>query len=162
MKAIAVKVVVTVAAAVAGAAIFGTGTSSAKDPYVGRTYSDVSSRISKNGGTAVISTVVGDTLSTDDCIVTSWRKATYVSDDNFDHDKNYLLSIYCSAKLADAGSPGNSLASAQGRAQKAVEDEAERLNSKRGLEWCAKNPDGCRSFCTKNAGLCSDEVMALI
>lgn len=152
------RVVVVVVAAVAAIATFGTGISAAEDPYVGQTYAIASGKILDKGGVPVISTVVGDQLTTDECIVTSWRKATY-ADDNFDHGKNYLFALNCSAKLADAGSPGNSLASPEGRAEKKIEDRAARYNAKPAR--CEKNLDSCQKFCEKNAGLCSKEVMSL-
>ena len=150
-SAIAISVGVALAA-------FGTATASA-DPYAGQTYADASSKLSGKGYTPVISTVVGDQLATDDCIVTSSRKPTFASTDNFDHGKDYLLSLNCSAKLAHGGEPGNSLASPQGRKEKAVDERADKYNSK--PERCASNLDSCQSFCDKYAGKCSDEVMAL-
>ena len=160
MKTIAVRIGVVLFAVTAAIATFGTGTSAAKDPYVGLTYADASARISGRGGTPVISTVVGAELATDQCIVTSSRKPSYVRRDNFDHDrKSFLLSLNCSARLAHGGLPGNSLASPEGRAQKVVEDRAARFNSKPAA--CANNLDSCQKFCEKNAGLCSKEVMAL-
>ncbi len=111
MKAIAIRVCVVFVALFAAIATFGTGTSAAKDPYVGQTYAYASGKVSEKGGQPIISTVVGDQLSTDDCIVTSWRKASYATTDNFDHSKGYLFALNCTAKLATAASSGNSLAS---------------------------------------------------
>lgn len=160
MKTIAVRIGVVLFAVTAAIVTFGTGTSAAKDPYIGRTYADASAKISDHGGTPSISTVVGTEFPTDQCIVTSWRAPSYDKSDNFDHpSKLFLLSLNCSAKLAHAGRPGNSLASPEGRVEKVVEDRAERYNGK--PTRCEKNLDSCRKFCEKHAGLCSDEVMAL-
>ncbi|MCV7421502.1 hypothetical protein H7K45_13220 [Mycobacterium yunnanensis] len=136
----------------------GAGTATA-DSYAGQTYGDAAGKLSAKGYTPVISTVVGDQLSTNDCIVTSSRKPTYVRTDNFDHGKDYLLSLNCSAKLAHPGQPGNSLASPQGRKEKGVEDRAAKYNAK--PENCAKNLDSCKKFCDKYEGQCSAEVLAL-
>ena len=149
--------VIAVGMLVAFAAI-GTGTAYA-DAYAGKTYAEASSKLAAKGYTPVISTVVGDQLATDDCIVTSSRKPTYASTDNFDHGKDYLLSLNCSATLAHGGQPGNSLASPQGRKEKAVEERAAKINSK--PENCAANLEACQTFCNKYAGKCSDEVMSL-
>ena len=137
----------------------GTGTAFANDPFVGKTYKDASGKISQRGGTPVISTVVGSQLATDECIVESWHQASYVSDDNFDHDrKKYMLALNCTAKLAHGGLPGNSLMSPEGRAQQALEARAERFNSK--PSRCTQDIENCKKFCDKY-GLCSKEVLAL-
>jgi hypothetical protein len=159
VKTIAVRIGVVLFAVTAAIATFGTGTSAAKDPYVGLTYAQASAKISDKNRTPAISTVVGAQLPTDQCIVTSWREPSYDKTDNFDHKKEILLSLNCSAKLAHAGLPGNSLASPEGRTEQAHEVRAERYNSK--PTRCEKNLDSCQKFCEKYAGLCSDEVMAL-
>lgn len=160
MKTIALRIGVVLFAVPAALVTFGTGTSAAKDPYAGLTYADASAKISNSGATPVVLTVVGAELDTDQCIVTSSRKPLYAKSDNFDHDtKQILLSLNCSAKLAHAGLPGNSLASPQGRSEKKVEDRAEWFNSK--PTSCQKDLDSCQKFCEKYAGLCSDEIMAL-
>ncbi|WP_156720792.1 hypothetical protein [Mycobacterium sp. Root135] len=159
MQKFTVRIAGVLVALVAAVATFGVGTSAAKDPYIGSTYAQASGKIAERGGNPVISTVVGDQLSTDECIVTSWRKATFAKTDNFDHGKDYLLSINCSAKVAKAGVPGNSLASPEGQKQKSLDEQAAGIN--RNHTWCEKNLDRCEAFCEKNDGLCSKEVMAL-
>lgn len=159
MTSIAVRIGAVVGAAVVAMAIFGTGTSAADDPYIGKTYSDASAAIADKGGNPVISTVVGSELATDQCIVESWHRVSYASGDNFDHDnKKFLLSLNCVAKLAHGGQPGNSLASPQGRAEKKVEARAQLFNEN--PTRCEKNLESCQRFCEKT-GLCSKEVMAL-
>jgi len=158
-KAMALRISAVVLAACATFA-FTSGIAAANDPYTGKTYAYAAGKISEKGGRPVVSTVVGDQLGTSDCIVTSWRKATYAATDNFEHgNKDYLFALNCSAKLAAAGTPGNSLASEQGRAEKAIEVKAEHFNSK--PERCAKSLSSCQKFCEKNAGMCSKEVTAL-
>jgi hypothetical protein len=157
VKAIAARVGLVVCAAVMAMGLFGTGTSAA-DPYVGKTYAEAAARIADKGGTVVISTVVGSQLPTDQCIVAAWHRPTFTRD-NFDHDKRqFLLSLNCVAKIAGGGKPGNSLASPEGRAAKAIEARAEAFNSNPAR--CEKNLENCLNFCNKY-GLCSKEVMAL-
>lgn len=155
----AIKFGVFLVSAIVMMTFMGTGTAFAKDPFVGLTYKDASGKISQRGGTPVISTVVGSQLATDECIVLSWHRASYAEDDNFDHDrKKFMLALNCTAKLAHAGMPGNSLASEEGRAQRAIEARAERFNSK--PSRCAQSIESCKTFCDKY-GLCSKEVLAL-
>jgi hypothetical protein len=155
----AFRFIAVVGGAVVAMALLGTGTSAAKDPYIGKTYADASAAISGKGGNPVISTVVGSQLPTDQCIVESWHKVTYVSGDNFDHDnRKFMLALNCSAKLAHSGLPGHSLASAEGRAENALEVTAQRFNDD--PTRCEKNLESCQKFCDKY-GLCSKAVLAL-
>ena len=77
---------ITAAAGMAAlAAGTGSGVATAGDSLVGKSFSDASRTIAGWGGTAVVSTVVGDRRNRDDCTVeTSWRK------DAQDH-RRYLL-----------------------------------------------------------------------
>jgi hypothetical protein len=137
------------------------GLASAKsDPLIGKTFAEASARIADWGSEAVVSTVFGSQLATDECIVTGWHRSSYAKRDNFDHKKSVAVSLNCTNKLASAGSPGNSLASEAGRAEKKIEVQAERFNSK--PQRCSSNLSWCKSFCDKNAGMCSKEVMALV
>jgi len=102
---------------------FGSGTALADD-YAGQSYSDASSAISGAGQKAVIATSVGDGVSQGDCVVTRSQKASWLKGDNFSPvSDTVLLYLNCDAKLATAGKAGNSLASPEGRAEKASEDE---------------------------------------
>ena len=104
-------------------ALLGTGVAGADD-YAGQTYSDASSAISKAGQKAVIAGTVGDKLSQGDCVVTRSQKAAWLKGSNFTPvTDTILLYLNCEAKLATAGTPGNSLASPEGRAEKAAEDQ---------------------------------------
>lgn len=103
-------------------ALFGTGVAAADD-YAGETYSDASSALSGASEKGVIAGVVGDSVSQGDCIVTRSQKAPWLKGDNFSPvTDTVLLYLNCNAKLATAGKPGNSLASPEGRAEKAAED----------------------------------------
>lgn len=138
---------------------FGGGVAVAKDALVGKTYAEAAAKISEWGVKPVISTVVGDVLPTDQCIVSAWRKSSYVSGDNFDHQKSVLVSLNCNSRLA-SGAPGNSLASPEGRAEKGIEVRADKLNSK--PERCAADLAKCADFCNKYDGMCSKDVLALL
>lgn len=104
-------------------AFFGSGIAAADD-YAGQTYSDASGAIGKAGQTAVIAGTVGGLLSQGDCIVTRSQQADWLKGNNFSPvTDTVLLWLNCNAKLATAGTPGNSLASPEGRAEKAAEDQ---------------------------------------
>ena len=103
--------------------LFGTGVAAADD-YAGQTYSDVSSALSGASQKGVIAGVVGDAVSQGDCVVTRSEKAPWLKGDNFSPvTDTVLLYLNCNAKLATAAKPGNSLASPEGRAEKAAEDK---------------------------------------
>lgn len=108
-----------VATVVAGAVAVGavaTGVASADD-YAGKTYSDAQSALADAGMKGVISTRSGDSLSNDDCVVTSSEKAPWLKGDNFTPvTDTVLLNLNCSAGVASAKNPGNSAASPEGRA----------------------------------------------
>jgi hypothetical protein len=102
---------------------FGSGVALADD-YAGQSYSDASSAISGAGEKAVVATSVGDGVSQGDCVVTRSQKASWLKGDNFSPvTDTVLLYLNCDAKLATAGKAGNSLASPEGRTEKAAEDE---------------------------------------
>jgi hypothetical protein len=104
-------------------ALFGSGTAAADD-YAGQTYSDASGAIDKAGQKAVIAGSVGSVLAQTDCIVTRSQQADWLKGSNFSPvTDTVLLWLNCNAKLATAGTPGNSLASPEGRAEKAAEDQ---------------------------------------
>lgn len=102
---------------------FGTGVASADD-YAGKSYSDASSAISGAGQKAVIASSVGDAVDQADCVVTRSQKAPWLKGDNFSPvTDTVLLFLNCNAKLASAGTPGNSLASPEGQAEKVTEEQ---------------------------------------
>lgn len=104
-------------------ALFGSGIAAADD-YAGQTYSDASGAIDKAGQKAVIAGSVGSVLAQTDCIVTRSQQADWLKGSNFSPvTDTVLLWLNCNAKLATAGTPGNSLASPEGRAEKAAEDQ---------------------------------------
>ena len=112
-----------VALSAASITVFGAGVANADD-YSGKSYSDASSAISSAGKKAVIASSSGNQLSQADCIVTRSQSAPWLKGDNFSPvTDTVLLFLNCNAKLAAPGVPGNSLASPEGRAEKAAEDQ---------------------------------------
>jgi hypothetical protein len=97
-------------------AFFGTGIAAA-DSYSGQTYGDASKAISDAGKKAVIASREGDTLSTDQCIVTHSQSASWIKGNDFSHvTDTVLLHLNCNATVATAKDPGNSAGSPEGRA----------------------------------------------
>jgi hypothetical protein len=159
MKSIAGRLGGCVAATAWMMFAFGGGLAHA-DALVGKTYSDAVATVTGWGEKAFISTVVGDGLETDKCIVTSSRKTSFAKNDNFQHQSGYLLSLNCGAPLAAPGSPGNSAASPEGRAHKEELGKAKFINSDDGSKWCAENVTDCKNFCD-STGLCSVETESI-
>lgn len=113
--------------ALAAAATLGVGVAAADD-YAGQTYSDASSAIGGAGLKAVIASRSGTALPLDQCIVERSQKAPWLKGDNFAPvTDTVLLFLNCNARLAGAGQSGNSLASLEGRAEKAAEEQAAQL-----------------------------------
>ena len=113
----------SVALSMASIAFFGAGVAAADD-YAGQSYSDASSAISGAGKKAVIATSVGSGVGQADCVVTRSQSAPWLKGDNFSPvTDTVLLFLNCNAKLAGPGVSGNSLASPEGRAEKAAEDQ---------------------------------------
>lgn len=102
---------------------FGAGVAAADD-YAGESYSNAASAISGAGDKAVIAASVGGSVSQSDCVVTRSQMAPWLKGNNFSPvTDTVLLFLNCNAKLATPASPGNSLASPEGRAEKAAENE---------------------------------------
>ena len=94
----------------------GTGVAAADD-YAGKTYADASSALSGASLKGVIAGRVGDTLPTDQCVVTHSAKAPWIKGNSFNAvTDTVLLYLNCNATVASATSPGNSAASPEGRA----------------------------------------------
>jgi hypothetical protein len=128
----AVAAGLAVAAGMAALAVgMGSGVATA-DALVGKSFGDASGTIATWGGTAVVSTVVGDRQNRDDCTVASWRK------DPQNHGK-YLVALNCAAAVAAPGVSGNSVASPEGRA--AAQQQAN-------IKWRSQNPQWCADAMT--------------
>jgi hypothetical protein len=106
--------------AIAAAAATGTGVAQAASSpsVVGQKYSDAQGALSGAGFTTVVSNTVGDQTARPDCIVTHQEDRTVPPPENTSASpsKQTLLALNCDAQVASAKSPGNSLASPEGRA----------------------------------------------
>jgi hypothetical protein len=96
----------------------------ASPAVVGQKYSDAGSALSSAGYAPVVSTTVGDHLAWPDCVVTHQqdRQAQPPPNSGGSGTKQVLISLNCNAAVASATTPGNSLASPEGRAEKAAQD----------------------------------------
>jgi nickel-dependent lactate racemase len=144
--------------ALVSAGIFGGGVASAD--YTGQTYAQASENIEAHGMKAVISSVVGDQLAQDDCVVTNAKTSSFLNSSGVLEEKTILLALNCNETVAKPGTPGNSLATPEGKAAKKDQGDAEYFNTH--PEWCL--PDGkyrspCARVCKKNSSLCSDDVL---
>jgi hypothetical protein len=124
VKPVVLGVLGVPAAALVSLVAFGSGTAAADD-YAGQSYSDASSAISNAGQKVVIAAKVGDQDAQDDCVVSHSQMAPWIKGDSFTPvTDTVLVYLNCDAKLASNKAPGNSLASPEGQAEKATEDEA--------------------------------------
>lgn len=132
---------------------FGSGSASA-DPLAGITYSAATEKIAGWGGTAVISTVNGSALETDDCIVSSWQKSMFIDPSWKGRNGEFLLNLDCNGLVAGPGHPGNSAMSAAGK--KAKKDQLDASYIVKNPQVCEKNENTvawCAQLC-KRTGLC--------
>jgi len=120
--------------AAAAFAALGSGVAEAKDPLVGKTYSDAVSTIAGWNGTAIVAARSGSVLETDDCIVVSWKRSIFRDTSGIGRAREFLLNINCTEPLASPGHPGNSAVSPQGRQAKEENNNA---------EYIAKNSTIC-------------------
>jgi hypothetical protein len=105
-------------------ALLGAGVAAADD-YAGKTYADASQAASQAGQSVVVASRVGDKVSQDECLVTRSQTAPFADADDGTHVSNQVqFYLNCNAGYATATTPGNSLASPEGRAAKAAADEA--------------------------------------
>lgn len=142
------------AAALSAVATFGSGVASA-DALVGKTYSDAAAAISDWEGKAVIATVTGNQVETDDCIVTSWNQSMFLDGRGKNNRGNeFLLNLNCNNALASPGHPGNSLMTPQGTQAKKDQQAAAEINGYPAV--CEKNDDlaaWCEKICNRT-GMC--------
>ena len=122
---------------------------SAADYYAGQTYEKAAEGITNAGNKAVIASVVGDQLATNDCIVTRSVIGPNKDASGRSRGGQILLYLNCNAPLAAPGVPGNSAASTEGKvAQKELQT----------AEYCAgadqQGNENCATFCETRAMLC--------
>jgi hypothetical protein len=154
MGRLVVRILGAVGAAALSVAMFGAGVASA-DALTGKTYSDAAAQISEWNGEAVIGTVSGDQLRTDDCIVTSWQKSMFL-DSSGDNSRSgeIVVHLNCNTYLATPGHPGNSLMTPQGAQAKKDQRAADTIN--KNPEYCDESDEiaqWCEKVCNRT-GLC--------
>src|SRR5689334_8919601 len=155
MKSSVARILSLAAGIIVLLAMFGTGVASAKDLFIGKTYAEAAAVITDRKGTPVVSTVTGDQLPTDDCIVTGWHTSKFLnSEGKNDRAGQFLLSLNCNKDVATPGHPGNSVMSPQGAQGKKDQTTAETIAKRPG--WChtaEQRLEYCQKVC-KRTGLC--------
>jgi hypothetical protein len=108
-------------------------------------------------GKAVVSTVVGDQLTKDQCIVAGWHKGSFLDDKGEARGTTeYLLDLNCNQVLAAPGQPGNSLATPEGQQRKKVlHDAAIILDTPAACEQSDSMHTFCVNFCEEHSDLCT-------
>lgn len=149
--------VVAIGISAASIAMLGAGAAHA-DALIGKTYSDARSVVSdKMHATPVLATVNGAVLDLDDCIVVSWSKSAAVSALGETDGKKILLNLNCNAKVAAAGTPGNSATTPQGKSAKKDIESANKINNDPKTQaWCQQSDDNltaCQKICNRT-GVC--------
>ncbi|WP_431235195.1 hypothetical protein ACQ856_12205 [Mycolicibacterium psychrotolerans] len=156
MNRLVLSVVSAVFTAVLVIGLGGTGVASAAPNLTGLTFGKASEKIQGWGGTAVISSVVGSQLATDDCIVTDARESiTLDSSGRSAHRGRWLFDLNCNAAVAGPGKPGNSAASPDGAKAKKIEGWIASWNKK--PAYCDGHIAYCQRYCDNYDG-CSDEL----
>ncbi|CAN5610390.1 hypothetical protein BH09ACT8_BH09ACT8_19340 [soil metagenome] len=123
MKKLVVLGASAVGAAGASIALFGAGIAYADD-YAGQSYSDASSAASDAGQSVTVASRVG-TLPDDQCTVNRSQTAPFLASDFVSHVSGSVqFYLNCTGAYATATQAGASIASPEGRAAKAVADEA--------------------------------------
>jgi len=124
-----------------GGALASAGMAAATIPsMVGKTYGEAAAMLSQWKFASEVSTTFGTELSRNDCIVVNQvlRPASHFGATNT--PAKLLLSLDCTAAVADATHPGNSAGSPEGRHAKQEKIlEWWRTNTPEGQEWCATN-----------------------
>jgi hypothetical protein len=149
-----VRCACVVGAAALSFATFASGVAVA-DPYTGQTFADASAHAGKVNRVAKVATATGSVLEISECIVTHWQESS-ARDSSGDpiQPREILLDLNCNAKVATAGTPGNSAATEQGRSQKRDERAAAKINTDPSV--CQTSDEQlayCRRVC-KRTGLC--------
>ena len=135
--------------------IFGTGVACGDSQYSGQTFAKASEAVKSNGGTPVISTIVGSQLATDDCMVTNAHKSiTLDSSGKSAHNGTWLFDLNCNQVVAGPGKAGNSAITPAAAEAKKIEGWIVAWN--RNPQGCT-NPKWCLSMCDKYGG-CSAET----
>ncbi|WP_135356784.1 hypothetical protein [Mycolicibacterium sp. NCC-Tsukiji] len=136
------------------------GVAGADDPLQGMTYKDASAALAKDkNAKVVVSSVSGDRLARDECLVAHWKKAVMKDGTGKYVGVQYQLDLNCNGPLAAAGTPGNSLNSEVGKAEKQRLDTIDALNAN--PEYCntsAQIHANCVTLCEKYKGKCTFQL----
>lgn len=160
------KRLLTLACAIAAALVMvlGSGLASADNELAGLTYAKAMER-TKNR--AVIASRVGEYLPTEECIVTSSRRASFL-DQSGNGSTKILVNLNCNDPKAAGGDgsdhAGYSVASPEGRKMAELKDRAERISKNYASALKANKPpacekafENCKKICVQT-GACSAEL----
>jgi hypothetical protein len=122
----------------------------AADSLAGQTYEKAAASVSGRGATPVVATVTGDRLAINDCIVVASRKSIFTDIGGSQRKAAVLMNLNCNEGVATPGSPGNSVASPEGRAAKKLIQTAANCS----LPAQAENAN-CAKWCSEHDGMCT-------
>lgn len=136
-----------------------------KPPYVGQTYAKAAAKITSNGWTPMIRTVVGGELATDDCIVTQAQKSK-------SRKRTWMLDLNCTNLVASPGHPGNSVTTPQGKVAHDRQVRADNWDKQvekylaggKKVPWCGRTESHtktCNDFCARH-GICSQQLLGYL
>ncbi|PND56415.1 hypothetical protein CRM90_17595 [Mycobacterium sp. ENV421] len=159
----------SVALVIGAVGIVGGGAAAANSEYNGMTYEKASNAARSNDYTAVISTVIGSELPTDQCIVTNAsRSITLNSTGRRAHSGTMLFDLNCNLAVAQPGKSGNSVVTPQGKKAKSILDDANLINTnvekslaKGATPFCGRDAAhlaNCVDFCNAHE-LCSRQAL---
>jgi hypothetical protein len=114
--------------------------------YGGLTYAQVQARTSAR---LMIGAKVGSERALEDCTVTGSRNGGFLDNSGQNAGRVIVLSLYCAAKLAGPGKPGNSVQEPEGQAVKALNDRAASLSN----NFAKATEAGQTPACGRNDGV---------
>jgi hypothetical protein len=118
--------------------------------YSGQTYAKAAEQISSGGGTAVIATVIGEQLATDDCLVTGSKIGSNLDSSGRSRGYQVLLDLNCNQTLAAPGKPGNSAATSEGKAEKGLIHTGDFCSAPAQADYTP-----CAEWCSQHDGYCT-------
>jgi hypothetical protein len=133
-------------------ATFGSSVASA-DAYAGKTYAEAAAKLASQNRTAIIATVTGSQLDTNDCVVVSSHTGIFLDSSGDARRGEYFLNLNCNRRLASPGHPGNSISTPAGRQGKTDAALVAKIVDNPALPWCEKHTAYCQRVCTES-GLC--------
>lgn len=156
-----------VAVAAAAGAIFGAAPAWAINEYAGMTYEKAVESIKNGGGTAVISSRVGDYLPTEKCEVSGSRTASFL-DTSGSSSSKVMLDLNCNDPQS-AGHSGFSVMTPEGKKAQQLRDTVTSINKNfedakaaGQKSWCEENADRCAAVCKQDGAKCSADVLSVL